>query len=205
MFRNHLAWRTAVVLAVVIIGYSSLPVSGAIPYDSPYRSHNAAGSLPLPPSNGGGFVMTGQAAPTDSVYANFASQQMFSDVPPPAHMPPPGNDGPESAVVQASHYIGAEVEPLESITETVEQPFVTDTAGNRISSYEFVNGSYPNCSDPWRWQILPQSLLYQAYLADVHQPRLATRWFSITGDEWTWDSALGGRVGLLRYGRTIRP
>jgi hypothetical protein len=54
----------------------------------------------------------------------------------------------------------------------------------------------------WQWQILPDGILYRAYLANPKESRLGTQMFNLKGDGAFWDSTLGGRVGLLRYGTT---
>jgi hypothetical protein len=59
----------------------------------------------------------------------------------------------------------------------------------------------PTCPrDDWSWQILPDGLIYKSYLASVKESRLSTYVFDVDGDGILWDSTLGGRVGLLRYG-----
>jgi len=55
----------------------------------------------------------------------------------------------------------------------------------------------PEC---WGLQLLPDGLLYPAYLAGGREPRLASQWVHIRDHGWVWDSTLGARVGLLRYG-----
>lgn len=63
---------------------------------------------------------------------------------------------------------------------------------------------HPYCSDcePWGWVVLPQALLYRSYLAGTREPRLGT-FFSQTNDQGSlWDSTLGARVGILRYGNS---
>ena len=57
-------------------------------------------------------------------------------------------------------------------------------------------------SDPYQWQLLPDGLLYKSYLAGGREPRFATQWVYMRDHGWVWDVALGGRVGLLRYGTT---
>jgi hypothetical protein len=52
----------------------------------------------------------------------------------------------------------------------------------------------------WRWQLLPDGIPYKAYLANPKESRLGTQVFNLKGDGAMWDSTLGGRVGLLRYG-----
>lgn len=55
------------------------------------------------------------------------------------------------------------------------------------------------------WQVMPQGLIYHSYLAGAKEPRFAGQWVKErdTG-AWVWDIALGGRVGILRYG-TVGP
>lgn len=57
----------------------------------------------------------------------------------------------------------------------------------------------PKC-EPWRWQMLPTGLIYRSYLAGAKEPRFASQWVHDRKLGWIWDVALGGRVGLVRYG-----
>ena len=52
----------------------------------------------------------------------------------------------------------------------------------------------------WQWQLLPDGIMYRAYLANPKESRLGTQMFNLHGDGTFWDSTLGGRMGLLRYG-----
>ena len=52
----------------------------------------------------------------------------------------------------------------------------------------------------WTLQWMPDSLLFRPYMAGVKEPRLASVWSSEKDFGATWDIALGGRVGVLRYG-----
>ncbi len=56
--------------------------------------------------------------------------------------------------------------------------------------------------DYWTWQVVPEGIIYKSYLAGVREPRMGTQWFHERGKGWLWDSTLGGRVGLIRYGTT---
>jgi len=56
--------------------------------------------------------------------------------------------------------------------------------------------------DDWTWQLLPDGILYRAYLANPKESRLGTQIFNAHGDGALWDSTLGGRVGLMRFGTT---
>ncbi len=60
--------------------------------------------------------------------------------------------------------------------------------------------SYSCFIEPWTWQILPQGLIFRSYLANNREPRFAFQWFHEKDRGWLWDSALGGRMGLVRYG-----
>jgi len=52
----------------------------------------------------------------------------------------------------------------------------------------------------WGWQILPRGLLYKTNLAGGREPRLATQLVHERNLGWLWDSSLGARVGIVRYG-----
>jgi hypothetical protein len=56
--------------------------------------------------------------------------------------------------------------------------------------------------DPWCLQLLPDGLIYKSYLAGVKEPRFGSAWVHDRTLGWIWDVALGGRVGMLRYGST---
>ena len=64
-----------------------------------------------------------------------------------------------------------------------------------------------SCGDARQWQWLPDGLLYPAYLAGGRESRLGTQGFHEKDRGWLWDSALGGHVGVLRYGtrHPLRP
>lgn len=52
----------------------------------------------------------------------------------------------------------------------------------------------------WSWQLLPDGVLYQNYLAGVNESRLCGVWNYDEDLHWIWDITLGGRAPLLRYG-----
>lgn len=90
-------------------------------------------------------------------------------------------------------------------------PFVThpEFAGELVSSGSWIDSlrdefrpeSLPD--EPWDWHLLPEGLMYKSYLAGPKEPRLSTAFLHEVGGETLWDSTLGGRVGLARYG-TVR-
>lgn len=55
------------------------------------------------------------------------------------------------------------------------------------------------CED-WCWQLLPSGIVYKGYLADPKDSRIGTQVFSLDSDATLWDTNLGGRAGILRYG-----
>jgi hypothetical protein len=56
------------------------------------------------------------------------------------------------------------------------------------------------CEEPWHWQWLPDGLIYRSYIAGPKESRFGSVWFHEKDQGLLWDIALGGRVGLLRYG-----
>lgn len=60
--------------------------------------------------------------------------------------------------------------------------------------------TYCGCGGPWSWQLLPNGIIYRAYLAGVKESRLASTWLHEPDFGDQWESTLGGRVGILRYG-----
>jgi hypothetical protein len=54
--------------------------------------------------------------------------------------------------------------------------------------------------DGWGWQAMPEGVIYPAYLAGVKEPRLAAVFDNDRNLGWIVDAALGGRVGVIRYG-----
>ena len=59
---------------------------------------------------------------------------------------------------------------------------------------------YRDTHHPWTLQVMPTGLMYRSYLAGVKEPRFASVWSHDRELGHIWDPALGGRLGLLRYG-----
>ncbi len=57
------------------------------------------------------------------------------------------------------------------------------------------------------WQLLPEGLVYDTYLAGTQEPRLGLHLIDINGRGLHFEGLLGARVPLLRYGTTnaVRP
>lgn len=56
--------------------------------------------------------------------------------------------------------------------------------------------------EPFRLQHMPDGLLYGSYLAGPRESRIGTAILSNSHGDDVWDTTLGGRVGLLRWGTT---
>jgi hypothetical protein len=65
----------------------------------------------------------------------------------------------------------------------------------------------PRRSEAWNLQFLPDGLIYRSYLAGVKESRFSSQWNHDRELGWIWDIALGGRVGISRYGNRdpLRP
>ena len=59
----------------------------------------------------------------------------------------------------------------------------------------------------WGWQVLPDGIIYRAYMAGAHESRMSFTTFEERDGRSLWDATIGGRVGILRYGdcNPIRP
>jgi hypothetical protein len=55
-------------------------------------------------------------------------------------------------------------------------------------------------AQPWKVDLLPHGLIYHSYLAGGRESRFGSVIAWQEGHGWVWDIALGGRVGLIRYG-----
>ena len=94
--------------------------------------------------------------------------------------------------------------PLSSL-----EPLPPDAGGQYIAppldyfdldSWMAVNAGPTAPNEDWSWQLLPDGILYKAYLANPKESRMSTTGFWEQDDGQLWDSTLGGRFGLLRYG-----
>ena len=54
--------------------------------------------------------------------------------------------------------------------------------------------------EPWTLQVMPLGLMYRSYLAGAKEPRFASFWSTDRNLGKIMDTALGGRLGVLRYG-----
>jgi hypothetical protein len=117
--------------------------------------------------------------------------------PPPPHLPggayappqPPADGWNAGEVVTQSPY-GVVTQSPPSIAESeVFEP-----------CYETPPTGFEGCDDDWGFQLMPKSLIWHSYLAGPWEPRFASVWSNDRDRGWVWDVALGGRVGLCRWG-----
>ena len=69
-----------------------------------------------------------------------------------------------------------------------------------LDSWMAANAGPTAPSEDWMWQLLPDGIIYKAYLANPKESRLSTVGFWEQNDGQLWDSTLGGRIGLIRFG-----
>jgi hypothetical protein len=83
-----------------------------------------------------------------------------------------------------------------------EPPWSDAEIGWSASPYPVEETLVPACDlcEPWTHQVVPDGLLYKSYLAGEKEPRIGSVWMNDSDNGTLWDSTLGGRVGLWRYG-----
>jgi hypothetical protein len=103
---------------------------------------------------------------------------------------------PAQELVQA---MPLSVAPVECEPDTAPPGVIVDpAAGEQTMEIDPLIESGPIPT----WQILPEGILYATDLADPREPRFGSQWFFDARKGWLWDIALGGRVGVVRYGTT---
>lgn len=126
----------------------------------------------------------------------------------------PRPDGPEAWFRHDAGFppLTSDVAPSDALlqtsgsrTEHSRRHFDTSWRQTSWSSLSGWNAPGPravsqDCARPHEWQIMPEGLMYHAYVAGEKEPRIG---LSILNDPdlgTIWDVALGGRIGLIRYG-----
>ncbi len=97
-----------------------------------------------------------------------------------------------------ANIVQGQVPPHPSAYSAAPTPAGTEPAQQDLAPTRY---SRP-AGDYWTWQVAPDGIIYKSYLAGVREPRMGTQWFYQRDHGWLWDSTLGGRVGLIRYGTT---
>jgi hypothetical protein len=115
----------------------------------------------------------------------------------PARAEVPASRGSQSAVYQdrlTSAASGFSLFRSDAINADHSEP-ANSVEANRIELAQAVAGDNAE-----HWQFAPNGLLYKSYLAGPKEPRISTAWMSDTKRGLIWENALGGRVGIVRYG-----
>ena len=168
------------------------PTESAAAYDLPERYDIAAGGSPtLYPATGlhlSGLATPRSQVPPSSKAAGMLAGETFSESP---------GGRPYSRWDLASH-----LDPL-----TISSPPVRLSDQPATSTTYFRPPTIGSREDPWTLQLLPDGLIYRSYLAGAKESRLGCTIVHEHELGWIWDIALGGRVGVLRWGTedTDRP
>lgn len=91
--------------------------------------------------------------------------------------------------------------PLTELSNAPADPFAGALQAAPSDGWSETQGAYPAVAcEPWRDQVLPSGLLYYSYLAGEKESRFALQNLYANGHGMYWEVALGGRVGLYRWG-----
>ncbi len=63
----------------------------------------------------------------------------------------------------------------------------------------------PGASGADAWRVLPRTLIYRSYAAGPREPRMGSAAFHEAKKGWLWDTTLGARFPLLRFGSVDGP
>ncbi len=99
-------------------------------------------------------------------------------------------------------YAPIQIEPGAEASQGMPWSFSNPFAGFEDAGDPYCPpSSYPGYEPPWSLQFVPDGLIYRSYLAGPRESRMAAVWdYDSKRGRWVIDGALGGRVGLLRYG-----
>jgi hypothetical protein len=97
-------------------------------------------------------------------------------------------------------------EPEDVFSASAGKSFYSPESHLSYSNRQYHCLDDPLCSqsDQPSFVFMPEGFIYPTYLGNPHEPRLGTQWVYEKDDGWLWDSTLGGRLGLLRWGPADR-
>jgi hypothetical protein len=207
-------------LTIICICALSALIGGA-----PWAQPVAAQTQSLPPS----FAPPGQMTPPDGVQSYPSTDSSAFSSPYPATSPStysiPAAVGPAPALPPYDKLPSIVSASAPSMVENASGPsfsgdpgavFAPNNSGPLYTPHSSSDatavarpvdlnsyGEPAPCNDePWTWQILPTGLLYKLYLASDREPRLGSEIVHQRDQGWLWQSTIGARVGLVRYGTT---
>ncbi len=99
-----------------------------------------------------------------------------------------------------AHFAAEIVRPIVAATEITAPADSLPAAPIAIPETERNIDSNCPCEERWDWQLLPDGLIYRSYLAGFKESRFHSFWAYEEDHGLLWDIALGGRVGLVRFG-----
>lgn len=194
------AWNPAIVSRPGVAGsvVPSAPISAAVA--TPYAGANPSGAGLASPE-----LPSTTAAPSAYSPAAYYSAATYE---PGAWQPPGGASAnllPSSPPSSVAAEFGAAGSAASGLPDPATAgPLLSDGIGGAGAApsggWSTGGGPWATGVDVWHWQVLPDGLLFKSYMAGGRESRFATRWIYVRGEGWLWDSALGGRVGILRYG-----
>jgi len=164
--------RIATVAVCLLLGASQVNAQRQIVYFDQDPSRAIAPSTP--PFN----------SPQQANWAQHSAHRAFA--PPPAHaMPATDRPHQHDPIRPIAHY-----EHVSPVIAPQSEP-------------EYIEQHVPMAvEEPWTWQLMPETLYYRSYLAGIKEPRLGAQIQYERDLGWQFDSTLGGRVGLIRFGNT---
>ncbi len=149
-------------------------------------------------------------------------EYVTSEAPLPGNEPGASGASPEAAAAApewSGSAAGSQAAPATSVVSSGGHAALLSPApsggltGLAPTSYQSPQSGSPSTNrswfdlpqHPWQnasctWQILPDGLLYRSYLAGEKEPRFASVWLNDETGLSVWEVALGGRVGIVRYG-----
>ena len=109
----------------------------------------------------------------------------------------PSRNAPEP-VLPAESALPPDMQQWESIDPSQDAATAWPSYAEQFTGYPQASGNI------WHWQLLPDGLIYQAYLAGVKESRMSSVVLHDPGHGELWDITLGGRMGMVRYGDSCR-
>lgn len=170
-------WTLVGALAVAMLGATA----GAAQEQIVYFDNDPSRAIEPPERH------AGVASPYQANWASHPSVDAFAPAPP----------GAMPAVFAARPHAG---DPIRPISHVGEQPWPGGVPPE--TPPEYVVGEPLQGEEPWTWQLMPADLYYRSYLAGIKEPRLGTQVQYERDLGWQFDSTLGGRVGLIRFGNS---
>src|SRR4029079_18426734 len=86
------------------------------------------------------------------------------------------------------------------VEKVAAETWLDPVAPTQPSAHEYAPSIVANPNSDWTPQFMPDGLMFQSFLAGEKEPRFAAVWLNDPDRGMIWETALGGRVGVYRYG-----